>query len=128
MAISYWIDTARDLLFTTATGVVNLENYLDYIQRLSKDAAYHWDMSGIFDATGATLDFSAEDAREIAELFGRQLPKGAYARRGSIVSRDEDFGIAAMFGSFVDDARLQFRIFRDRQQALEWLIGEGAAA
>jgi hypothetical protein len=128
MAISYWIDTAKDLLFTTAIGVLTLEDYRAYIERLSRDPAFHWGMSGLFDGTGATLELSAGDALEIAEIFRRELPQGTTARRAIIVNKDVDFGVARMFGVFAEDPGLQAPVFRDRQLALEWLIGQGAAA
>jgi hypothetical protein len=128
MAISYWIDTAKDLLFATAIGAVTLEDYQAYIERLRNDPAFHWSMSGLFDGTGATLDLSSEDSRAIAELFRRELPEGAHTRRAIIVRRDVDFGTSRMFEVYANDERLQFRVFRDRQQGLEWLIGQDATA
>lgn len=68
---------------------------------------------------------SAEAIRERAKLLAELSPRLG-RRLALVVERDVDFGLGRMFGSFVDEAGLDVRVFRDAAEAEAWLQPDGA--
>jgi hypothetical protein len=77
-------------------------------------------MSGLFDARAARIGFSTDEMREVARLYKAQLPDSVI-KRSVVVSAECDFGMARMFQALTEDARLEFRIFKDFDEAFSWV-------
>jgi hypothetical protein len=122
MPITYTIDPGMNLLITTATGTITLAEYRSYVEKREADPAYDPRMCGLFYAGAARIGFSTDEMREVARLYKAQLPDSCI-KRSIVVSAECDFGMARMFQALAEDARLEFRIFKDFDAAFSWVTG-----
>jgi hypothetical protein len=122
MPITYTFDLDHNLVTTTATGTITLEEYKSYLERRQADPGYDLRMRGIFDARAATLAFSETDMRDLAQFIKPHLP-GPNTRRAIVVSNDRDYGLVRTFQALAEDARLSYEVFRDMDEALIWVTG-----
>lgn len=75
-----------------------------------------WDLRTLTKGPG-----SPAEIHQAVELTERTSDAWRGARLAVLVARDVDFGIARMFGTFADQFDLEFHVFRDEPEALEWL-------
>jgi hypothetical protein len=118
--ITYILDLEKRIIFTTAEGLVNLEEYRSYVERRKLDALYDPTMAGILDARNARFVFKPTETKELVRIAKEELPEKRI-RRAIVVSRDFEFGISRMFEMLVSDARLEYGVFRDYATALAWV-------
>jgi hypothetical protein len=71
----------------------------------------------------STSDLKALAAEQQATQLETDVP-GRYA---ILVTSDVAFGIARMYGAFVEDGLLDLRVFRDADEAMAWLRAERRA-
>jgi hypothetical protein len=122
MPCNYEIDADRRLVISTSWDVLTAAEALEHQQRLGADPAFHEDFSQLLDFTRLTdLDISADWVRHLAErsLFSRN------SRRAFLVNSALAVGMSNMYASFREFAggEEEMRIFRDRDEALQWLAG-----
>ncbi len=84
--------------------------------------------SGIWDFRDARLDLSTSDVRAIAEFVLENQPATPPKKIAFVTTRDADFGMARMFEVFRQEARTEFRVFRNYDEAITWTqsVGQGA--
>ncbi len=121
MPITYVIDIPRRIIFTTATGVVDLASYGEYLDVREADPSYDRTMSGIFDAREARFVFSQEDMRRMVKLAKNALPD-TETKRAIVVSGTLEYGLSRMFQTLSLDSRLQYAVFRDYDAAMDWIL------
>jgi len=121
MPITYVIDIPRRIIFTTATGVVDLASYGEYLEVREADPLYERTMSGIFDAREAHFVFSQEDMRRMVVLAKNALPD-TETKRAIVVSGTLEYGLSRMFQTLSLDSRLQYAVFRDYDAAMDWIL------
>ena len=124
MPITYVIDIPRRIIFTTATGVVDLASYGEYLDVREADPLYERTMSGIFDAREAHFVFSQEDMRRMVKLAKNALPD-TETKRAIVVSGTLEYGLSRMFQTLSLDSRLQYAVFRDYDAAMDWMENRG---
>ncbi len=124
MPITYVIDIPRRIIFTTATGVVDLASYGEYLNVREADPLYERTMSGIFDAREAHFVFSQEDMRRMVKLAKNALPD-TETKRAIVVSGTLEYGLSRMFQTLSLDSRLQYAVFRDYDAAMDWMENRG---
>ena len=64
---------------------------------------------------------STPELRQAVDLVQRTRELWAGSRAAILVTRDLDFGIARMFGAFAEQVGVEYRAFRDRRSAIDWL-------
>lgn len=125
MPASYQIDKVRQLVISTASGFLTAADILGHQRRLVADPDFDPSCSQIVDCTAVTgIDLSPEDVRAVtaATIFS------AHSRRAVVVATDEQLGFARMFKMMREAAgEYGIRVFRDRAEALRWVLPEGQA-
>ena len=120
MPASYKVDKERRLVMSCGSGALTREDILGHQERLSKDPDFDPDFSQLADVTQVTkVELSTQDMQTISQrhLFSR------HSRRAILVKNDLQFGLARMFEVYresVDETGL--RVFRDINEALEWVL------
>jgi hypothetical protein len=122
MPMTYRIDAEDGIVFMTAMGDVNFEEYRAFMALRDSDPNYCASMPAVFDARRARLSFSVDEVRELAQIARAQLP-GKLIRRAIVVADDLEFGISKLFQILTNDARHQYEVFRDYESALDWVTG-----
>ncbi len=118
MPVSFHIDAARGIVFTTAEGVVTDHDMADYRRRLVVDCNFRPDLDQLSDYRGAT-EFRVSTKFQ-AELAARS-PFGEGARRAVVADRDEVYGVLRAAETIHSDRPDEFRLFRDMVEARQWL-------
>jgi len=121
MPAEYVIDKELRLVITTAWDRVTFAEARAHQERLRNDPDFHPEFNQLLDATAVTaLDISHDEAKTI----GRNSPHfSASARRAWVAPNPFLFGMGRMIGIYREMAggTEQFRVFKDREQALKWL-------
>lgn len=116
MPIEYAI---RDgMVHALATGVLDDETLISYIERLFADPDYAPILPVLFDATQvAALELSGAGVRDASAVVRewREHPSGRVAL---VVSGPAAYGMARMYGMLRDT---EVSVFEDRAPALAWL-------
>ena len=125
MPAFYKIDKERRLVMSTASGVFCKEDALLHRERLLADPEFDPAYSQLSDFTQVTkFDLTAEDVRQMA----REIVFAPNARRALIVSGDLAFGLGRMYTMLQEGARENnIRVFRDLNEALEWVLARTTA-
>ena len=118
MAVSYAIDTRKQLIFSRATGVLTNAELAAHTQALLKDARFDPRFHQIYDFLGVT------DLRISAALIRGQASTSPYssgARRAYLVGSDAAFGLARMYQLSLGADSEWLGVFRTMAEGLEWL-------
>lgn len=118
MPASYRIDPKAGVVFTTLTGHVTGEDFLDHQRRLRGDPDFRSTMRQCIDARGITGGtVTGADMRTLAKA-------NMYAdrsRRAIIVSGRVVYGYARMFQLLRSRGPEEIQIFREVEDAHRWL-------
>jgi hypothetical protein len=125
MANFYEIDKERRLITSTASGVITLREVWAHQEKLGKDPDFDPGFAQLLDVTQVTkLKLSSEDVRRVADsnTFSTN-PRLAIVATSSLV-----YGMARMFQIFREmKGEEKTRVFRDRDEALAWVLGKDGA-
>ena len=125
-ATSYYeIDKERRLVTSTASGVIRLTAIWAHLERLAKDPDFDPSFAQLLDITQVSrVELSSEEIRRAA---GRSV-FASNSRLAIVVSSNFVYGIARMFqimrGMNGDEG---IHVFRERDEALAWVLGGDGA-
>jgi hypothetical protein len=125
MANYYEIDKERRLITSTASGVITLPEIWAHQEKLDKDPDFDPSFAQLLDVTQVTkLKLSSEDVRRVAESNTLSTnPRLAIVATSNLV-----YGMARMFQIFREmKGEEKTRVFRDRDEALAWVLGKDGA-
>ncbi len=126
MPFYYKIDKERRLVMSTGAGVLTVANSLAHQDELLKDPDFDSSFFQLMDLTHVTkLEHTDEDVRRVAQrsVFSPN------SRRAILVSADEAFGVVRMFQVLRESlGENGIRVFRDLDDALEWVLVKNATA
>lgn len=116
------IDDDARLRIQTLTGKAKPEDLFQAVEEVYERPDFNPHHNFVWDLRECRLENVSSDAvREFAMFVTVQWtafgtpPKGAV-----VVSRDLEFGLSRLFTSYLDE-RSDFRIFREMDEAIEWL-------
>ena len=120
------IDKQRRLVLSTASGVFTLADAVSHMDKLSADPDFHPGFSQISDFTHVTrIELSSD---EILRLAQRTI-FSTHAGRVFIAPNETIFGIGRMFEILRGlEGEKGIRIFRTLEEALDWVLPNGASA
>jgi hypothetical protein len=122
MAISIRVEPETGIAVATCTGVLGPDDAREGVSALWEDPRW-LGQAAIWDFRRAKFDLSSADVRETALFVLERQPDTPPARVAFVTGRDVDFGMARVFEAFRDDARTDFAVFRDYDEALDWARG-----
>lgn len=119
------IDKERRLVMCSGTGVFNLEEALTYRARLLADRDFDPSYSQLLDFTHITrFDLTGSDLRQLAQ----DDPFSSDSRRAFLVTSDLGFGLGRMYEILREsNGEHRIRVFRNLEQALDWVLEQKAA-
>jgi len=126
MPSSYVIDKERKLVITTAWGDCNADDVLEFRKQVLKDRDFDPSFSQLADFTGVTkVDVSPDEVRMLAT----KSPFSTQSRRALVADNQVIFGLSKMFGILRNlRGEKLIRVFRTRNEALDWLLEKDKAA
>ena len=118
MPVSYRIDKSLGLVFTTAEGVLTVQDILTHLHRLRDDPDVDSSCDQLIDLRDV-IEFAASTAemQTIADhnLFNER------SRRAIVAETDMSFAMARMYEMLRESKPDQIMVFRDMAEARRWL-------
>lgn len=118
MPISYYIDAARQRIYTRAEGIITYEELRTHMYSEAGEVAASF--SELIDCSSATTEITQEEVRRLAaarRVIAKRQPPGPVA----VVATDSVFhGVLRMYEMLTDQVR-SFRVFSSAREAEQWL-------
>jgi hypothetical protein len=126
MPFYYKIDKESRLVMSTGSGVLTVADSLAHQDELLKDPDFRPSFSQLMDLTHVTkLEHTSEDVRRVAQrpVFSPS------SRRAILVTADMTFEVARRFEMLREAlGEKGIRVFRDLDDALEWVLAKNTTA
>lgn len=110
-----------DILETTFTGEVTLEQILDYISFSSLDTEHPGVLKILSDCTKANFKISPDDIPAIAEAANEVLQYHPYIIDAIIMASPYETALSFLYQKIRPNNKYIFEIFAGRENGLEWL-------
>ena len=119
MPADFFIDVELGVVYSKASGRLDLAGGLDHVARLLRHPDFQPKFKQLFDFREVTeMSLSSRDIRELATptVFSR------HSLRAFVVSSDLQFALGRMFEAYRNLAgEREIAIFREMKEALAWL-------
>jgi hypothetical protein len=126
VAISYRIEDG--IIHSVVEGRFTADDVRAHRTAVRSDSAYGATLPRLVDCREMSTLLSTSDLKALAaEQQATQLETDVPGRYAILVTSDVAFGIARMYGAFVEDGLLDLRVFRDADEAMAWLRAERRA-
>jgi len=126
MPAYFKIDKQQKLVMSTAAGVFTMADVLEHQAKLLKDSDFDPSFSHLLDLTHiAKLDIETEEVHTLAQrsIFSPD------SRRAILANTDFVFGVLRMYEILRQDFGASgIRVFRNLDDALEWVLAKNTAA
>jgi len=120
MPITYEIDREKRLMTSRAAGRITSAELFDYLEAIIKDPA-NVDCDELVVLDDVDTDaISSADVRTAAQRAA-SLSRDTDFRVAVVAPRDADFGMFRMFQAFRELGEDRMAVFRDIQDACDWL-------
>jgi hypothetical protein len=119
MSVTYEIDTTDGRVCTSASGVVTIADLIQHVESEQRDGAIG--LPEIVDARGASTDVTSSQIRELVNRtndFSQMRQVGPLA---VVTDSDVLYGMTRMYQILCDDLPMEIGVFRNLDQASEWL-------
>lgn len=120
----YIIHTEQRYIEEILEGEVTLPGMAALVQAALSDPAMDSSFDGLVDMTAAQIKLSYDDVRQIAHGL-RNDHRASRGHWAFVVSSTLSHGIVRMFEALSDET-ITVQIFRDRDEALAWLLSRRA--
>lgn len=112
---------ALDLTRLTMSGFVNCEGLVLALRALPDSPRFNYRTLLVYELD-TEVDLTAADLREIASVSRTERPGDApYGRTAVVAPKDLLFGLTRMYEVFNDGTAADICVFRDIDEAVEWL-------
>jgi hypothetical protein len=120
------IDTGANLRIVTFEGTIRDVDIIETFGAYWQSPDYDPSLNELYDCSNITTeDISSEGLRKIAGVNLDMNRSGPAVKVAMYAPTDVAFGLIRMYQVFVENSASDLRVFRDRNEALQWL---GAAA
>jgi len=110
------------VVFTVDGGFTDAE-FAAAVDEATNTPGWRPAMDVLFDITSGVGDkLTADGLKRMARFLWANTPKlGAGYRAAVVAPGDRDYGLTRMFQAYMDGPPFELKIFRGRQDALDWL-------
>ena len=128
MTVQYQIDRSIRRITTRAFAEVTIEEVLEHFDELLADPSYEPGLDALVDLVDCETLLEIDQLRSVAEHATADLSSLRFGRLAIVVVSDALFGMVRMFHTLSEAAFSDAQVFRDRDQALQWLGEFGPAS
>jgi hypothetical protein len=126
MPIFFKIYKKRGLVLSSVSGVVTIADAIAHRENLRKHPDFDPSFSQLVDLSNVTnIEFSREDV----ERFAQDTIFSLNSRRAALATGDHAYGLARMFEMLREcKGEEELRVFRNLEEALDWVLAKNAPA
>lgn len=124
MPLSYEIDTKLKILRIRVEGSSDERKDAELTAKWASDPLYRRGMPILVDNRARTGIASSAYIADLAQRAARSKLVSVPTRCAVVVSRDAQFGMTRMFALRSADTKLETQVFRDIEEAEQWLTSE----
>jgi len=128
MTVEYQIDRSIRRITTRVFAEVTIEEVLGHFDELSADPCYDPGLDVLLDLVDYKTLPEADNIRSAAGRVIAAPSSLRFGRLAVVVASDGFFGMLRMFHTLSESVFSDAQIFRDRDQALQWLAEPRPAA
>ena len=121
MPITYTIDKQRRFIQRVISGTVTSDEILASLTEILKHPDYQPGMKSLTDLRSIQHYASPGDVRQIANFIIGRSEEVRGGKAAIVVSQDVSFGMARMLELLTESSTLSIGVFREMQEAYEWL-------
>ncbi len=121
MTVHHRIDASIHRITTRAFGEVTIDEALEHFDELSADSSYEPNLDVLLDLIDCKTLPDADEIRTAAARVTADISTLRFGRLAIVVASEALFGMLRMFHSFSESAFSAAQIFRDRDEAIQWL-------
>jgi hypothetical protein len=125
MTIHYRIDASSNRITTRVFGEVTIDEAFQHFDEISADPKYEPDLDVLLDLIDCKTLPEADGIRTAAARVTADLSILRFGRLAIVVASEVLFGSFRMFHTLSESAFSEAQIFRDRDEALQWLGKSG---
>ncbi len=121
MPINKNIDKTKNLATFKMTGIISFDDFKKVITDYNNEEPLENTLFDLREAEGSGTQYSYEkiiQLMDFAELSRPGLEKG---RTALVVSKDVHYGICKIVEAYTYSRKIEYRVFRKMEEALEWL-------
>ncbi len=118
--MSFSVSQAGPILEVSASGDYSVQDIQSQLEAILAEQDGPDRRSLIVDATNSEHSPSAEELHAVADFASTLLDRIDH-RIALVVSNDLRFGLGRMLEVYGGEFGLEFKVFRDRPEALDWL-------
>ncbi len=119
MPISYRIDPAQKIVYTTFEGEVTDQQLVRHAGKIGSDPEIDGSFVELIHAdTSSMMGVTESGVREAADAL---RASSAIRKIGIVASRDVEFGLARMVALLAGESLIEIRVFREQADARSWL-------
>jgi hypothetical protein len=126
MGINTAIDTVNGIVIRSVTGEIKADDIKEAWERLMEHPDYRPDMNIIWDVREIdATNLSSNNIKDLAYYYIEKTSKRDHKIKISIVVRDDLLtGLTRMFQAYASDSAFDIMVYRDLDQAIEWVKKE----
>lgn len=121
MPITFRIDKESGIVHTTIDGSASTDEIVDGLKSIMNHPDFKPGLNGIADLRNSDMEVFSADVKRIANLLIEYRNKIGPSKTAVVVSKDVTFGMTRVFQVFAEQSSIETAIFRDRDEALQWL-------
>ena len=123
MSIKFKIDQSIDLSTFLVNGPVSYDEVHTAIKQFYQSTNPQPTKNILWDLRDASVsEIRYEDAQELAFFATSVDNRKEIGRTAIVASEDVVFGVSRIFGAFIDDSAVKFEVFRNFDEAYNWVI------
>jgi hypothetical protein len=121
MTVQYQIDLTTRRITTRAFADVTIDEVLEHFDELAADPSFEPELDVLLDLVDCETLPGIDQIRTAAGRVTADLSSLRFGRLAIVLVSDALFGMLRMFHTLSEAAFTDAQIFRDRDQALQWL-------
>jgi hypothetical protein len=119
MPVTYRIDPAQKIVYTTFEGEVTDQQFVQHARKIGSDPEIDHSFVELIHAdTSSTKGVTGSGLRETADALKVST---AIRKIGIVASHNVDFGLARMVELLADESLIEIQVFREQADARSWL-------
>ncbi len=121
--IRYKINDKTGIVETTVKGTVTINDFIEYISKLSTDKSLSKKVKILTDASKGKFfdDVNPEDLYRVVEINTKSLAKSEFICDAFIISSSMETALAQLYKEYSKADNYFFNVFYTKEAALKWL-------